>query len=183
MNGVRLNERIRGTGSGEPLGVLNAVECLIVVSKETVQSPDTILGDNIANMMLRSWSYQTAVWLANGDTRSQLIQATFSDVQLYQFSRVEGQPDTLAGRPIFYSGYMPTLGDQGDLLLGAWSEFLDGLYQPFQSAESVFVRWIQHEHAFKFWMRGDGRPWWTSTLTPRIGAATQSPFVVLEERA
>ena len=62
------------------------------------------------------------------------------------------------------------------------SEYLDGTYMPLQSVESVHVRFVEHERAFKFWQRGDGTPWWSSVLTPRNGA-TLSPFVVLEPRA
>ena len=181
MNSTRLNERLNGTGSGEPLGNLTA-DCLIAVQKETGQAATTLIGENITAMALRCWNYAGAVWLANPDTREQLITSKFEDVQLYQFSRTEGQPDTLAGRPIFYSEFMQALGSEGDLLCGVWSEYLDGTYQLFQSAESIHVRYETHEKAFKFWVRGDGRPWWKTVLTPRNGGATLSPFITLEAR-
>jgi hypothetical protein len=58
----------------------------------------------------------------------------------------------LAGRPIFYSEHMKTLGDAGDLVCCKWSQFLEGLYQPLTGMESVHVRWVEHESAFKFWL-------------------------------
>jgi hypothetical protein len=88
----------------------------------------------------------------------------------------------LLGRPIFYSEYASTIGDPGDLILGNWSQYLDGLYQPLQSAESVHVRFVEHERTFKFWVRNAGAPWWRSALTPAESTTTLSPFVVIEDR-
>ena len=67
---------------------------------------------------------------------------------------------------MFYSEFASKLGDLGDLILGCWSEYLDGLYQPFQSAESIHARFDRHEPALKFWTRNAGAPWWLTSLTP-----------------
>jgi predicted phage gp36 major capsid-like protein len=58
---------------------------------------------------------------------------------IYQQSMQEDRPDMLLGRPIFYSEYPSTVGTQGDLMLVNASQFLEGLYQPLQSAESIHV--------------------------------------------
>ncbi len=102
---------------------------------------------------------------------------------IYQQSVIEGRPDMLQGRPIFYSEYPATLGTQGDLILGNWSQYLDGLYQPMQSAESVHVRFVNHERTFKFWLRNAGAPWWRTALTPQQSSTKLSPFVLLDTRA
>ena len=186
LSGRRLNERIRGLGGVEPLGVLNS-PALISVAKESGQAADTINGANIQNMALRVWNYERAVWLANPDTRTQLAQAAIDTADgsrwIFQPAQREGEPDMLDGRPCFFTEFASALGDKGDLICGVWSEYLDGTLQPGTTTSSVHVRFDRHEEAFKFWTRGDGQPWWLSTLQARFGANTVSPFVTLAERA
>jgi len=181
-----LNEKIRGVGGSEFLGVLNS-GAKIEVAKESGQAADTIVANNVIKMAARSWGFDQAVWLANHDCRPQLavlnIPIGTSGVLLYQPSRGEGFPDMLWGRPVFYTEYASTIGDVGDLMLVNWSQYLEGTYQPLQSAESVHVRFENHERAFKFWLRNAGAPWWRSALTPAKSAATLSPIVTLAARA
>jgi HK97 family phage major capsid protein len=190
-----IKEKIRGVGGSEYLGILNS-PALITISEESGQAADTILAENVINMRSRCWNYGNAIWIANHDAYPQLIkmavvvsQVFGSDtaaagglVLVYQPSLREDRPDMLLGRPIFYSEYASTIGDPGDLILGNWSQYLDGLYQPLQSAESVHVRFVEHERAFKFWVRNAGAPWWRSALTPAESTTTLSPFVVIEDR-
>jgi hypothetical protein len=74
---------------------------------------------------------------------------------------------------------MQTLGTAGDLMLVNWSQYLEGTYQPLQSAESIHVRFVNNERAFRFTMRNDGAPWWRSALTPKHSSNTLSPYVRL----
>jgi len=55
-------------------------------------------------------------------------------------------------------------------------------YYQRQSAESVHVRFVNHERTFKFWLRNAGAPWWRSALTPNKSSVTLSPFVTLAAR-
>lgn len=182
-----LSDKISGTGAGEPLGILNA-PCLVSVAKESMQSADTINGTNILKMRKRCWRYSQAIWLANHDTYEQLAKAyitgTNTDVFLFSPARGEDVPDMLLGRPIYFSEYAKTVGDQGDLILGNWSQYLWGtLGSPNpRRAESVHVRFLNHERTFKFWVENDGQPWWRSALTPKNSTETLSPFVVLDDR-
>ena len=186
LAGRRINERLRGLGGVEPLGVLNA-DCLITVAKESAQSADTINGANIQNMSSRVWNYDQAIWLANPDTRSQLMQASVDSAVgsrwLFQPAQREEDTDMLDGRPCFFTEFASALGDAGDLVCGTWSQYLDGTLQPGTTVSSVEVRFDRREETFKFTHRGDGAPWWLSPLTPKFGANTLSPFVTLAERA
>ena len=181
-----INERLNGSGNGEFLGVMNS-PCLVSVAKESGQSAATIVKENIDKMRSRCWRYGRAVWLANHDTLPMLKS-------LAQVVGVGGAPvpylsvdangnATLDGRPCIFTEYAKTLGTVGDLVLGVWSEYLEGTYQSIQAAESMHVRFINHERAFKFWVRNAGMPWWSAALTPKNSAATLSPFVVLATRA
>ncbi len=179
-----VNERINGTGVGEHKGVLNA-DCLISITKETGQAAATLVYNNILKMSARCWRYDRAVWIANHNVKPQLGQLVQSvgtgGVPVYMPNAREGYPDMLLGRPIYFTEYAKTLGTVGDIILGNWSEYLEGVYQPLQSAESIHVRFLNNERTFKFWLRNAGAPWWESALTPKNGD-TLSPFVVLATR-
>jgi HK97 family phage major capsid protein len=181
-----LDEKIRGEGGSEFLGFLNS-PAKVQVSKESGQAADTIVANNIIKMAARCWGFGGAIWLANHDTRPQLavlsIPIGTGGVLLYQPAQQERFPDMLWGRPVFYSEYMPTVGDAGDISLVNFSQYLEGLYQPLQSAESVHVRFVEHERAFKFWLRNAGAPWWRAALTPNKSSDTLSPIVTLAARA
>lgn len=189
------NERLNGTGSGEPLGVMNS-PCLVTIAKQTGQAAKTIVTENIDNMVAACWKYSRAIWLANHDTFPQLQGLTRAVgtggavVNYLQFSSSDAQgagtygqgQGFLLGRPIFFSEYPQALGTAGDLVLGVWSEYLHGTYQPLDSAESIHVRFETHERTFKFWLRDDGQPWWKAALKPKRGANSLSPFVTLAAR-
>jgi len=180
-----LEEKLTGSGVGMPEGILNT-PCMISVTKETGQVADTIVYENVVKMAARCWRFGRSVWLANHNVLPQLAQMTLDvgtgGVPVWQFSAREGFPSTLLGRPIFFTEFAETLGDTGDLVLGVWDQYLEGTLTAPQSAESVHVRFVNHERCFKFWLENDGRCWWRSALTPRNGD-TLSPFVKLNERA
>lgn len=186
-NGIK--EKIRGAGGNQFLGVLNS-PAKIEVAAEGGQAADTILAENLIKMEARLWG--PGIWIANHGAKPQLRQAAIVKanaggtaggvILVYQQSLREDMPDMLLGKPIFYSEFASALGDVGDISLVNWSQFLEGLYQPLQSAESVHVRFVNHERAFKFWLRNAGAPWWRAPLTPHKGADTLSPIVTLAAR-
>lgn len=179
-----LNEKLRGLSGNEYEGVLTA-GCAVTVAKESGQAADTIVSNNVIKMAARAWGFSNAIWMANHNCKPQLavlsIAVGTGGTLIYQPSREEGFPDMLWGRPIFYNEYMSSIGDLGDIALINWSQYLEGLYQPLQSAESIHVRFLNHERAFKFWLRNAGRCWWRAALTPAKGS-TLSPIVLLAAR-
>ena len=186
FNSNHVKELMRGTGVGEPEGYQNS-PALVTVAKTGGQAADTITGTNLVNMRARCWGYGSAVWIANIDTYPQLVTAhvagTNSDVFLFQPGRGIDVPDTILGRPVVFTEYAETLGDLNDIALVNPKAIYRGLYQPLASAESVHVRFLNHEKAYKFWTRDDARSLWRSALTPNKGSNTLSPFVNLAERA
>jgi HK97 family phage major capsid protein len=183
---VILNEKLFGTGAGQFLGVMNA-PCLVSQAKETGQAANTITYDNIVKMRSRCWGYSDAIWIANHDTFPQLAKLSLAvgtgGAPVYMPSIVADRPDTLLGRPIFYSEFASTLGTAGDLILGNWSQYLEGTLQGMDMQESIHVRFLQNERTFKATVRNDGQPWWKSALTPKKSTVTLSPFVALATRA
>lgn len=178
-----IDEKINGSGVGMPEGIMTS-PALISVAKEAGQAADTITYNNILAMRARCWGYENAVWVANHDCLPTLAKMSF--VVGTGGSAVfvpNTNPATLLGRPLFFSEYTATVGDTGDILLVNPTQYLEGTYQPLQGAESVHVRFVEHERAFKFWLRNDGKCWWRAALTPKNSANTLSPFVKLDARA
>jgi HK97 family phage major capsid protein len=181
-----LDERLNGTGVGQFEGVINA-PATISQAKETGQAATTLVYENIIKMRARCWGYGSAVWLANHDTLPQLMIMNQSvgtgGVVVWQPSAREDHPDMLLGRPIYFSEFTKTLGTKGDVVLGNWSQYLEGTLSGSRSAESMHVRFLEHERTFKFWVENDARCWWRAALTPKQSTTTLSPFVVLDTRA
>jgi HK97 family phage major capsid protein len=185
FNAVFLEERLRGTGTGEFTGILSS-PALIVVSKELGQANDTIVGQNIQKMRKRCWGYRRAVWMCNHDAIDQVQRATIDlgagILPVWTAGDGSGSPDLVLGRPLIPTEACSTVGDRGDLILVNWSQYLDGEYQPVTGLSSIHVRYLANEVAYRFWTRNDGAPWWRSALTPRHSNSTLSPFVTLEDR-
>lgn len=181
-----LDERLNGTGAGMMEGVINAPGT-VSVAKETGQNAATITKENIDKMRARCWRYGDAVWLYNHDClpqlRSLVQDVGTGGVPVSYFSVDANGNSTLDGRPAFATEFTKTLGTTGDLVLGVWSQYLEGMLTGMNQAESMHVRFVNHERTFKFWMENDGRCWWRSALTPRNSSATLSPFVKLDTRS
>jgi HK97 family phage major capsid protein len=182
----KIDERLNGTGTGQFEGVINC-PATVSVSKETGQAAATILYENVIKMRSRCWGYAQAIWLANHDCLPQLMLMNQSigtgGNAVWQPSARDGEPDRLFGRPIFFTEFTKTVGTVGDIVLGNWTQYLEGTLTPMQSAESMHVRFENHERTFKFWEENDGRCWWRSALTPKNSTTTLSPFVTLATRA
>ncbi len=177
-----INERLNGTGVGEFEGITNN-PALVEVAKETSQTADTIVTNNILKMMSRCYKFNQAIWVANQNTLPQIAALVDAGSNsLFIANANDSLPGTLFGRPIFFTEYAQTVGDKNDIMLLNLSQYLEGQYQPLESAESMHVRFENSEKAFRFTERNDGRGWWRSVLTPKNGS-TISPFVTLAARA
>lgn len=180
-----VKERLRGTGAGQYLGILNS-PALVTVAKESGQAADTIVYDNIIKMRARAYRYGNAIWMANQDVfpqlakLSQVIGTGGSNVWMPSIN--SDMPDMLLGRPIVFHEQMSTLGDVGDIVLVNWAEYLEGQRVGITSEESIHVRFLNYERAFRFTVENSGQPWWRSALTPNKSASTLSPFVTLAAR-
>ena len=183
---AKLNyERIWGSGVGEFLGVQNS-PALVTVAKESAQAADTINGLNLIKMRARIYGYNNAVWICNQDCLQALcgahIAGTNGDVFLFAPGNGTDKPDTILGRPVIFDENMATLGDLGDIMLVNWNEYLEGTLGGVSFQESIHVRFVYNERAFRFTVYNDGQPWWRSPLTPKKSATTLSPFVTLAAR-
>jgi HK97 family phage major capsid protein len=95
---------------------------------------------------------------------------------------LSGKPyETLMGRPLIYSEKMQALGTAGDIGLVDFSQYLIGQKGNgnVDIASSIHFYFDYGKTAFRFTLRYDGQPTWETTLTPKRGSATLSPFIVL----
>lgn len=181
---------MRGTGAGQPLGVLNS-NSLVVVPKEAGQAAATINSENIINMHARRYAGVTDyVWLINQDAEPQLHQLNLAvgtaggALVFMPPGGLSGNPfSTLYGKPVITTEYNETLGTVGDIMLVAWSQYQMIDKGGIQSASSIHVRFANDETAFRFVYRVDGQPMWDSAVTPYKGVATQSPNIALATRS
>jgi HK97 family phage major capsid protein len=176
---------LRGTGSGQPLGILNAPALISVTRQDT----DDILFADINGI----WSRVTpasrgrGVWLANHECQPKLLflnaANTVTNAYGAQTLFINGLNDSpnkpIYGRPLIYSEKMSALGDAGDLAFFDFGQYLIGDRQSLTIDMSGHVYWTTGYVAYKFTERVDGQPIPGSAMTPYKGTATLSPFVSL----
>ena len=122
----------------------------------------------------------------NQDVYQQLLQLTIGSSQWPVFippGGINSAPyGTLYGRPIVPLEYMQTLGTVGDIVLGDLSQYVVIEKGGPQLAQSMHVRFVNDETAFRVTYRLDGQPIWNVALTPKNGSNTVSPYIALQAR-
>jgi HK97 family phage major capsid protein len=183
------NAIIRGTGAGQPRGILAGGGPLITVAAQPAQPITTLVSENIMDMWSRLYvpSRKRAVWLINQDVEPQMDQFTIGvgtggSVLYMPPGGLSAAPyGTLKGRPVIVNEYSSTLGTVGDIILADLSEYYM-IDKGMQSASSIHVYFLYDKTAFRFVYRVDGQPAWAAPLTPYQGTNTVSPFVTLAGR-
>lgn len=191
---------IQGTGVGQPLGLLGA-PALVSVAKETSQTADTLVGNNVIKMFSRmpAANRQNAVWLINQDIEPQLYKLAvpgtdnagnavtgWGSLVYMPAGGLSSSPyGTLFGRPVLPTQACETLGDKGDIFFVDLSQYLAIVKSgPNPRVETSMHLWFDQDMmAFKFVLRVGGMPWWATTIAARDGSNTYSPYVTLDERA
>lgn len=180
--GFKLDLAIFSGTAGTPLGILNS-PALITVPKEVGQAASTVVAENFDKMFgrLPITSRRRAVWLVHEDVDTKL-PAAFSGLQTYQPAGANGSVyATVHGRPVMAIEQASTLGTVGDVVLADLSHYLllDGGITP---ALSVHFRFDSDQSVFRFVLRCDGAPEFTTPVTAYSGSTTRSPFVTLQSR-
>lgn len=180
---------INGSGAGEALGVMNS-PCLVSVAKETGQAAATLEYANVLKMWMRlnPTSRSNAVWLIASDAMEQIGKLSVSvgtgGAPVMVVNAATNLPQTLFGAPIIWSPHCQTLGTAGDIILADFSQYvtITKAGAAMESATSIHLKFDYDETAFRFVVRFDGQPWWSSAVTPKHGSSTVSPFVSLAVR-
>jgi len=183
---------IRGSGSGQPVGLLNAT-ALVNVAKAVGQPKETILWDNIKAMYAQLYapSRSNMVWITNQNCLEQLMSmvqpvGTGGIPVWMPASGGSGSPyDTLLGRPLLLEEACSKLGTKGDIFAFDPKEYLIIEKAP-QFAQSAHVLFTSDEQCLRYIKRVDGQAIWGNSLVPYQDTTTSqpvSPYVTLAVRA
>jgi HK97 family phage major capsid protein len=177
---------LKGTGAGEPLGILNA-SSTIEVDPETGQDSGTIIYENITAMMSRMFagSFANSVWVCHQSTIPQLLQLSVQVGLAGNHIPVMTESDgvfKILTRPCVFTEKTEALGNRGDIMLCDFSQYVVGLRAGMQFETSIHVHFTTDELLSRIIERHDGQPLWGEALTLEDGSTTVSPFVVLGAR-
>ena len=181
INWQEENAFIKGSGAGQPLGVINAGATITVNRQATV----SIGIQDIVNM-LESFQGTNPVWLCTRQALSNLMLLNGpagNPSYIFMPSARDGMPNTLFGYPLIYSEHCPALGTAGDLILADWSKYLIGDRQAVTVDASKHYKFQNDLTAWRAVHRVDGRPWLSAPLTYEDGTTQVSPFVILGDKS
>jgi HK97 family phage major capsid protein len=170
---------ISGNGIAQPQGILGAPGTITVnrAGAGAIATADTL---NLVQALHPS-SVGTAMWICSQSAMTQIAQLADANnnAVFYQGNATQGLASTLWGIPIKFTGKVPTLGNQGDLMLVDRRHYLikDGVGPLVASSEHV--NFLNNRTVIKIFKTVDGQPWNRAPLTLEDGATQVSPFVVL----
>jgi HK97 family phage major capsid protein len=170
-------EFLRGTGAGQPLGIVPAGATFGVGRAAT----GTINYADLANMyshMLPS-SLGRAEWFISVDVLSTLMQIQDTAGNYIWATMTDGPSGTLFGRPWHVTEKLPGLGTRGDVLFADCKYYLIGDRQVFTLESTPFDKWAYNQTSWRAVTRYDGQPWLSDWITTESGHEI-SPFVVLD---
>jgi len=177
---------LKGTGAGEPLGILNA-GCTISVAKESGQVADTIIYENLTKMVsrLHPACFNNSIWIYQVSAIPQLLSLSLAvevGGSAYPVLSESNGKWQILTRPVIFTEKTEKLGDQGDIILADLSQYVVGLRSEMRFDTSIHVAFSTDEILARLIERHDGQPLWDSPLTIEDGTNTVSPFVILDAR-
>jgi HK97 family phage major capsid protein len=162
-----------GAGGGAPLGVINSPG-VITVAKETGQTKQTIIWENLCKMFARMYApgQQRAVWVANSSAIPQLLSLSIaigtggSHIPAMTESNGEFK---LLGRPVLFTPNLPALGTASDIIFVDLSQYAMGLRKSIRLERSNIPGWTNDLVSYRAIVRFDGQGTWSAAITPRNG--------------
>ena len=171
---------LRGTGVGQPLGIINA-GCTISVPRAaggTVTYPD--LCDMLENFLPSG----SGVWIMSHTLRSDLMQLQdAAGNYIWQPNARDSNPQTLLGFPIYFTEKLPGAGTTGDCVLADLRYYLIGDRQATTIESTKYDYWRYDQTSWRVVHRYDGQPFLSTYLTSADGTSTFSPFVMLSDKS
>jgi HK97 family phage major capsid protein len=168
---------LRGTGVGQPLGIINS-PAYYTVTRETKL---TVTYGDIQDILEHILPGCNPIWVISRSLLGAvmgLADAAGNSIFI-QGDITKKLPDRLVGYPIRWTLRVPGAGTQGDISLIDSSYYLikDGYGPAFD--ESKHVYFLSNKTALKMFGNVDGQPWLSGTITAEDGATEVSPFVGL----
>ncbi|MBL4869166.1 MAG: phage major capsid protein, partial [Pseudomonadales bacterium] len=176
-----------GAGAGQMLGYFTS-GALVSVAKESGQSADTLVAQNILKMFSRmlSGSISNARWIGNSDVIPQLASLVIGNQPVWlPPNGLAGAPGGfLMGIPLRLTEHAKTLGDKGDLqLIDPRGYYAATKRAGIKMSTSIHLFFDYDIQAFKWTIRIGGQPFLSAPVSPKNGSNTKSHFVTLDERA
>jgi HK97 family phage major capsid protein len=178
---------VAGKGAGCPLGYTNAPN-KVSVAKESGQAADTVIWENVIRMFNRRLKRPNSKfgWLCHPDVREQFDFMEFpigaGGVPVYLQESKAGDIATLKGLPIIETDLCSALGDEGDIMLVDFNDYIAIRKGGIKTATSIHVLFTTGEQAFRFTFRANGMPKSKSDLTIKNSTKTRSGVVTLAAR-
>jgi len=178
---------LKGSGAGEPLGIMNS-GCLITVSAEDGQPTNTVNYTNLTKMFARMYSggFKNSCWIVHQTCLPQLLTLSITIGAAgdhIPVMREDGSGGyTILTRPVLITEKTEKLGDQGDIIFCDLSQYVVGLRQGMRFDLSPHVHFSTDETLARLIERHDGQPLWSEALTLEDGVTTVSPFITLQAR-
>lgn len=169
---------LRGTGVGQPHGVLNW-SGTVGVNEDTDNTFVVADADEMLSRLMSVRPERTA-WVHHPSIITSI--AAFergTGGSVYQPDIKGALPESLHGYMRFNSQHLPQIGTNGYTLLGDWSRYFlfeyGGLYIDF----SEHAEFKNGKVTWRFGKHMDGKPALTSAVTLADGSFTVSPFVAI----
>lgn len=173
---------LRGTGAGQPLGVITAVNSPTILVARAVAG--AIGFADLANMMENFLPSGRGVWVITQSAMSELIQLAGpagNPSYIWQPNARDGIPGSILGFPVIWCEKSPLIGQQGDVLLADFRYYLIGDRQATTIESTQYDYWRYDQTSWRAVHRVDGQPWLSAPLTYQDGTTQVSPFVILDD--
>jgi HK97 family phage major capsid protein len=176
---------MRGTGVGQPLGVLNS-GAAIKVNRNASSHVKYVDTSGMLTKLL-PYSYLHASWLFTVSSTSELVQLIDSSGKTAWVPNYPNQRDgeknrsigLLFNRPMYVTEKLPALGTLGDVVLFDPSLYVIGDRQAMEIAVSPHPQFKTNQSVWRIVERVDGRPWFDQTITLADQATVVSSIVQL----
>lgn len=174
------NERniLRGTGAGEPLGILESTAKVNV----TPASDNTFGWADVGNMYAKFRSAGgNPVWIIHPSVWPDIMSMeSTSGGAVWQANLQNGPGGGLNGVPIIVSEHLPQANNSGDVILADLSAYLLWQRSGINIDFSEHYAFLNDQGTWRFTQRIDGKPWvrYPLTLPDPQGSYQVSPFVV-----
>ncbi len=177
---------INGSGVGRPQGFLNAA-CKIEVAKETGQTADTIVLENLNKMLARLYQggFKNAVWVVSQTALPQLLQLSLTVGTGGSASLVMTEANgvyKIYGKKVIFSEHMEEVGTAGDIALVDLSQMVVGQNEELRLDISEHTYFTTDELAMRLIARLDAQCLWNESLTMKGSGTTVGPIITLAAR-
>jgi len=168
---------LRGTGAGQPLGVINAGATISIARAGAA----ALAVADFTNMLENAYG-DNLVWHISRSQFSELMQLNGpvgNASYVFIPNGREGAPATLFGYPIIWTEKLPAKGTAGDVVLADWKYYLIGDREKTTVDSTNIERFRYDQTSWRAVHRVDGQPWLSAPWTLADGSSQLSPFVIL----